>query len=51
MSTKIITKEMKPAGRVGLRRWVKYIARNPALIKTVKEPELYLHASRSKANV
>ncbi len=41
----MITKEAKPVGHVGLKRWIKYIARNPALVKRVQNPEKYLNSS------
>ena len=48
MKVSRVTKEMKPVGHVGLRRWIKYVARNPALVTKVKEPGKYLHVSRTK---
>ena len=48
MKVSRITKEMKPVGHVGLRRWIKYVARNPALVTRVKAANKYLHASRTK---
>jgi hypothetical protein len=46
-----IPKEAKPIGHVSPRRWMKYVARNPASSKTLasaaKRANKYLHASRS----
>lgn len=47
MSVKIINKNTKPEGHIGTRRWIKYIARNEPLVKVVKEPRKYMHASRT----
>jgi hypothetical protein len=46
----MITKDMKPVGHVSPKRWMKYVARNPASTKTVeaatKRADKYLHAFR-----
>lgn len=47
MSAERITKEAKPVGHISPKRWMKYIARNPAVVKRVKHPEKYRHAQAS----
>ena len=48
--TSRITKEMKPSGHVGVRRWMRYVVRNVQMVlaEDVVEPEKYLHASRRR---
>ena len=48
MSVKIITKATMPTGHVSPKRWIKYIARNEPLVKTVKNPDKYLHSGNRR---
>jgi hypothetical protein len=41
-----LPKESITTSHYSPRRWWKYIGRNGVLVKEVKEPEKYLHASR-----
>lgn len=41
-------KAFPPAGHVSPRRWMRYIARNGRATGKVKDPERYLHASRTQ---
>jgi hypothetical protein len=43
MSVKVINKSTKPEGHVGPKRWIKYVARTPPLMREIKHPEQYLH--------